>query len=187
MESNNNKISKINKLYENNNKQSLTEILESFSCISKNFNNLEIAKTNYSNILYGLCTEDEQQKFFNEQLQFIECLVTNTIYDKVGTIWNWKEIYDLLYDNEYKNIDKLKRHVVYATSHNNRPIGDVSFQMWNGLQIIDLDIKNEDISNGLKDELFNELRRFYYLSWISGKTLNGIKQTSFNLIESIVY
>lgn len=35
------------------------------------------------------------------------------------------------------------------------------------------------------DELLNELRRFYYLSWISGKTLNGIKQTSFNLIEAI--
>ena len=35
------------------------------------------------------------------------------------------------------------------------------------------------------DELFDELRRFYYLSWISGKTLNGIKQTSFNLIEAI--
>jgi uncharacterized protein with ParB-like and HNH nuclease domain len=33
--------------------------------------------------------------------------------------------------------------------------------------------------------LLHELRRFYYLSWISGKTLNGIKQTSFNLIEAI--
>lgn len=35
------------------------------------------------------------------------------------------------------------------------------------------------------NELLFELRRFYYLSWISGKTLNGIKQTSFNLIEAI--
>ena len=156
-----NKISKINKLYENNQKQSLTEILESFSCISKN-NDIEIVKKNYSNVLYHLCTQDEQQYFVDDQLQLIECLVTNTIYDKVGTIWNWKEIYDLLYDNEYKNIDKLKRHVVYATSHNNRPIGDVSFQMWNGLQIIDLDIKNEKISDGLKDDLFNDLSKYHW-------------------------
>ena len=35
------------------------------------------------------------------------------------------------------------------------------------------------------DELLDLLRRFFYLSWISGKTLNGIKQTSFNIIEAI--
>ena len=37
-----------------------------------------------------------------------------------------------------------------------------------------------------KEELFQSMRRFFYISWISGKTLNGIKQTSFNLIDSIV-
>lgn len=35
------------------------------------------------------------------------------------------------------------------------------------------------------DELLFELRRFYYLSFISGKNLNQIKNTSFNLIEAI--
>ena len=35
------------------------------------------------------------------------------------------------------------------------------------------------------DELLEEIRRFYYLSWISGKTLNAIKQTSFNVIEAV--
>ena len=37
-----------------------------------------------------------------------------------------------------------------------------------------------------KDKLFKLMRRFFYISWLSGKTLNGIKQTSFNLIEKIV-
>lgn len=37
-----------------------------------------------------------------------------------------------------------------------------------------------------KEELFETMRRFFYISWIAGKTLNGIKQTSFNLIEAIV-
>lgn len=32
------------------------------------------------------------------------------------------------------------------------------------------------------DQLVWELRRFYYLNWIAGKTLTKIKQTSFNLI-----
>ncbi|MBR3256329.1 DUF262 domain-containing protein [Candidatus Saccharibacteria bacterium] len=34
-------------------------------------------------------------------------------------------------------------------------------------------------------ELFTILRRFYYLCWIAGKTLNAIKQTSFNIIKMI--
>ena len=33
------------------------------------------------------------------------------------------------------------------------------------------------------EELKHELRRFYYLYWIAGKTLSQIKQTSFNLIR----
>lgn len=36
-----------------------------------------------------------------------------------------------------------------------------------------------------KEELFKEIRRFFYICLISGKTLNGIKQTSFNLISLI--
>jgi len=35
------------------------------------------------------------------------------------------------------------------------------------------------------DALTKELRRFYYLYWIAGKTLSQIKQTSFNLIKWI--
>ena len=34
-------------------------------------------------------------------------------------------------------------------------------------------------------ELTFELRRFYYLNWIAGKTVNTIKQTSFNLIKFV--
>lgn len=37
-----------------------------------------------------------------------------------------------------------------------------------------------------KDELFKEIRRFFYISLTAGCTLNQIKQTSFKLIESIV-
>lgn len=33
------------------------------------------------------------------------------------------------------------------------------------------------------DELKKQLRRFYYLYWIAGKTLSQIKQTSFNIIK----
>ena len=159
-----NRIKQVNEIYKNKDKQSLTDILESFSCISKDYNEIEnqIKLNKYSHILYSDCSEEEQQKFYEDQLQLIECLVTNSIYDKVGIVWDWKQIYDLLYDNEYSKVEKANRRVVYSTAQNNRPIGDASFQMWNGLQIIDLDIKDENIATSLKDDLFNELSKYHW-------------------------
>ena len=159
-----NKLKKLSELYKNSEKQSLTDILESFSCISKDYNEIEnkIKLNKYSDVLYSNCSKEEQNEFFNDQLQLIECLVTNSIYDKVGIIWNWKQIYDLIYDSDYAKVEKANRRVVYSTSLNNRPIGDISFKTWNGLQIIDLDIKDEKISNGLKYDLFNELSKFHW-------------------------
>ena len=171
-----NRIKKVNDLLKNTDKQSLTDILESFSCISKDYNEIEskIELNKYSNVLYSKCTEDEKKLFFQEQLQMIECLVTNSIYDKVGIVWNWKQIYDLVYDKDYKKVEKANRRVVYSTSSNNRPIGDISFQMWNGLQIIDLDIKNEKIATGLKEDLFNELSKFH---WFIGLSKSASKKS----------
>jgi len=159
-----NRIKQVNEIYKNKEKQSLTDILESFSCISKEYNEIEnqIQLNKYSHILYSDCTEEEKQSFFEDQLQMIECLVLNSVYEKAGIVWNWKQIYDLLYDEEYAKVEKANRKVVYSTSTNNRPIGDVSFQIWNGLQIIDLDIKDEKIANGLKNDLFNELSKFHW-------------------------
>ena len=105
------RIKKVNDLLKNTGKQSLTDILESFSCITKDYNEIgnKIETNKYSNVLYSKCTEDEKLDFYENQLQLIECLVTHTIYDKTGVIWNWKEIYDLLYDKDYARI-----HVPYS-------------------------------------------------------------------------
>ena len=93
------RIRQVNDILKNDNKQSLSDILESFSCISKNYEELDknIENIEYSNILYSKCSEEEKESFYNNQLQLIECLVTNTIYDKSGIVWDWKQIYDLLY------------------------------------------------------------------------------------------
>ena len=164
MISNFDRIRQINDILKNDNKQSLSDILESFSCLSKEFRELDknIEETNYSNVLYSKCNDEERQLFYDNQLQLIECLVTNSIYDKTGVVWDWKQIYDLLYDEDYSKIDKINRRVVYATSKNDRPIGDIAFQIWNGLQIIDLDIKDEIIANSLKPILFEELSKFHW-------------------------
>jgi len=169
-------LKEVNEIYSKKN-QSMSDILNSFRQISSSYENIqELQNKTYSSYIFNECTKEEQEDIFNEQLQFIECLVTNSIYDKQGIIWNWLDIYKLLFDTTYKNIDKIKRKVVYSTSGNYRPIGDVSYNIWNGLQIIDIDIKNEELANNLKGLIFDELKKYHWFLGIcksaSGKSLH---------------
>ena len=159
-----NYLKKINDQYSSKNK-SLTDILKSFSQISNEYNKLndnEESNITYSSYNYKECSDNEQEEFFGDQLQFIETLVTNSIYEKSGIVWNWGDIYKLMNDASYKNVEKIKRKVVYSTSSNQRPIGDVSYNIWNGLQIIDIDIKNQEIATKLKYILFEELKQYHW-------------------------
>jgi hypothetical protein len=147
--------------------KSMTDILNSFRCISESYNNIIVKENHYSSNNFNECTEKEKEYFINDQLSLINCLVINSIYEKVGFSWTWDKIFNLLIDPEYAGVEKTKRKVVYPTSQNNRPIGDIAYQMWNGLQIIDLDIKNEQLANKLKIVLFKELNKFH---WFLGVT-----------------
>ena len=160
----------INNLYNfyrsvDNKKQSLSEILESFSQISKSyketsqFKEQEINK--YSSIDFLSCNAVEQQEIINNQLNNIKCLVINSIYEKQGIIWNWADIFKLITDSTYKNTEKIKRKVVYSALSVERPIGEPAFDTWNGLQIIDLDIKDEYLANELKTLIFQRLSKYH--------------------------
>ena len=162
-------LKKLNDTYSNKEK-SITDILTSFSQITPDYNELNevnenVKETQYSSNNYTECTEDEQEDFFYDQLQFIETLVVNSIYEKTGIIWNWGDIYKLMKDPSYKNVEKIKRKVVYSSSTNQRPIGDMSYNVWNGLQIIDIDIKDEALALNLKQVLFDELKQY---NWFLG-------------------
>ena len=110
-----NYLNKINNEYNNKDNKSITDILKSFSQISNEFNEFNENELNnnnnnvYSSVNYNECSDIEQEEFFSDQLQFIETLVTNNIYDKQGIIWNWGDIYNLMKDPTYKNTEKIKR------------------------------------------------------------------------------
>ena len=81
-----NYISNLYNLYKsaNDKKQSLSEILESFSQISKNYketSQIKNQENNYSSNNFLSCTDIEQQNIINNQLNNIKCLVTNSIYE----------------------------------------------------------------------------------------------------------
>lgn len=166
-------LKEINNIYSKG--QSMTDILDSFRQISQSYKEVqEVQNFSFSSYLFNECSKEEQEYLFNEQLQFIECLVTNSIYEKQGIVWNWYDIYKLLFDVTYKNVDKLKRKVVYSTAGNYRPIGETSYNIWNGLQIIDIDIKDEILSSKLKPVIFDELKKYH---WFLGVCKSASKKS----------
>ena len=159
--------------------KTMDDIYDSFRCMSKEyqeFNSNSIVKNEYDNEEYSKCSEKDKLRFAADQLIHIESLVCNSIYERVGIIWNWKDIFDLLSDPIYKNTEKSNRKVVFSALSNDRPIGEKSFDTWNGIQIIDIDIKDKEIAEGLKPLVFNDLKKFNWFLGVcksaSGKSLH---------------
>lgn len=89
--------------------------------------------------------------------------VKATLYDLINTI----------IDPQNKNLLKTKRKVIYSTSDGTRPVGNKAFEIWNGFQVIDMDIKNEGIAEKLKSVIFNKL---YKCNWFLGVTKSASGQ-----------
>ena len=160
-------------------KTAMTDIYEQFRCMSKEyeaFNEEDTDQEIYSSINFKECSKEEQDRYLDSVLSMVSCLITNSIYDKVGIVQSWKDVWMLTQDPIYKNVEKANRKVVFSVSSNNRPIGEKSFSMWNGIQIIDIDIKNKKIANELKVKIFEDLKKYHWFLGVaksaSGKSLH---------------
>lgn len=171
-------LKKVHNIYGEN--KSMIDVFDSFRCMSKEFqefNNRGINKENpYSSYNYLECTKEEQEKFRQENLNILESLVCNSIYEKTGFMYSWSEIFDLLLDPVYKNVEKTSRKVVFPSRIPQRPINEMAWDIWSGLQIIDIDIKDKEIAEGLKPLIFEDLKKYHWFLGVcksaSGKSLH---------------
>lgn len=157
---------------------SMTEILDQFRVMSSEYQAFTKDKSiriTSGPADYRIANEDDKFEL-RGRLQNVECLVTNSIYDNEGFVYNWNDIYQLLLDPIYKNTQKTYRKVVFSTNGTIRPVGEKSFSIWNGLQIIDLDIKDSNIASALKEYIFNDLCKYHWFMGVcksaSGKGLH---------------
>ena len=160
-------------------KNAMVDIYDQFRCMSKeyeSFNEEDTDQEMYSSYNFKECSKEEQEKYMNSTLSMVSCLITNSIYDRVGIVQNWKEVWNLTQDPIYKKVEKANRKVVFSVSCNDRPIGEKSFLMWNGIQIIDIDIKNKVLAEQLKPLIFDDLKKFHWFLGVaksaSGKSLH---------------
>ena len=127
-------------------------------------------RKSYSSVKYSELTEDEKREFMGE----LDCLPNNFICDNVkshyGDICMFSDFWSMLSDERNKMIAKKNRKLVFSTGQRHRVTGDEAFAGWTGFQIIDLDIKDENIAVVIKSMLFDILCRF---PWFVGIALSS--------------
>lgn len=109
---------------------------------------------------------DEEKNRFSKRLN--EGAVT--IFDSIkmregGKVCNLQDLYNIIIDLKKKDIKKIDRNVIYSTSNGERPIGQKAFELWNGFQVIDMDIKDRTIAEKLKQGVFERLKKY---NWFLG-------------------
>ena len=92
-----------------------------------------------------LCDEYEQKQFA-KRLEECPITICDSITAREGASCTLVDLVNLLNSPENKGIAKARRKVLYSTSDGTRPIGKHAFELWNGFQVIDMDIKDADMA-----------------------------------------
>lgn len=108
--------------------------------------------------------EAEKEQFY-KRLKECQITIANRITDLAGRPCTLKDLLDTVTDPANANIDKQYRKVVYSTSNGERPVGAKAFELWNGFQVIDLDIKDKCKAQWVKNQIFQKLRT---CNWFMG-------------------
>ena len=122
------------------------------------------ANETFTNDSYIDCNEDEKKQFL-KRLEESECTICDNIRQTKGTPKTLKTLLYTILDPNNKTIGKINRKVVYSTSNGERPIGKKAFELWNGLQVIDMDIKDAKLASQLKQWIFDHLKK---CNWFVG-------------------
>ena len=129
------------------------------------------AQETFTNNDLLLCSPAERKQF---EKRLLECPITlgkiRQTADEVGFVGTLSDIVKTIVDPANKNIPKLDRKVIYSTSNGVRPMGKKAFDIWNGFQVIDMDVKDHDLAQKLKPFIFNGLKK---CNWFLGVTLSS--------------
>lgn len=110
---------------------------------------------------------DLEKHQYYKRLNECEISIMNAITAQSGAKCTLYDLISTVTDVSNKDTAKSKRKVVYSTSNGERPVGNKAFELWNGFQVIDMDIKNVEIANKLKQHIFDKL---YKCNWFLGVT-----------------
>lgn len=119
-----------------------------------------------------MCDKFERNQF-SKRLKECSCTIHPNIRQPAGTVVppvTLQELVSTIINPAYKGIAKHTRKVIFSTSNGERPAGNKAFLIWNGFQVIDMDIKDEEKAKALKEHIF---RTLYKCNWFLGVTLSA--------------
>ena len=145
---------------------SLEQSLLAYRCISTD--KTLTWKQNYVNEKFSndsllKCTSEEIRRF-GERLNF-NLTIAKNIKQSSGEVKTAKDLINLIVNKTNANVKKTDRKVAFSTSNGERPQGKNAFLLWNGFQVIDMDIKDRAKAEILKEYVFNDLKKY---NWFMG-------------------
>lgn len=127
------------------------------------------AQETFSDVDYMNCDDNERLQF-NKRLKECQITICDNIKQTQGISCTLENLINTIISIENRNCAKINRKVIYSTSNGERPIGKKAFKLWNGFQVIDMDIKDADIAQALKEHIFKCLNK---CNWFLGTTLSS--------------
>ena len=115
------------------------------------------------------CTPEEQEQF---KKRLKECNITMCTGIKAlqGVPVTLDVVVNTITDIANKSVPKTNRKAIFSTSNGVRPTGDSAYDIWNGFQVIDMDIKDAAMAKKLKLRLFKSLHK---CNWFMGITYSA--------------
>lgn len=115
------------------------------------------------------CTAEEQEQF-KKRLKEDKMTLCTGIKSHSGESVTFDIVINNITDIANKNIPKTHRKAIFSTSNGQRPTGDTAYDIWNGFQVIDMDIKNAEMAKRLKTIIFKALHK---CNWFLGVTYSS--------------
>ena len=156
----------------NNNKISLEQSLKAYQVMhapSKFSWKQHWAQEKFSSPDMLSCSEDEQEQF-KKRLKECQITLCTGIKALSGESVTLDVVVSTITNAANKNIPKTQRKAIFSTSNGVRPTGDAAYDIWNGFQVIDMDIKDAAMAKKLKTRLFKSL---YKCNWFMGITYSA--------------
>ena len=120
----------------------------------------------------ALLLDEDERKQFSKRLEECQATIFPNLFTHEGVIGSLKDLVNTAVNKEFRNTKKENRKVIYSTSTTERPVGETAFALWNGFQVIDLDIKNAELAKEIKKIIFEKLKN---CNWFLGVCLSSSK------------
>lgn len=120
------------------------------------------------------CSQEERQRFI-VRLTESKITIAPNVKSMTGDVKQLKDLVNEIVDSRNKNVLKTNRKMVFSSDNGTRPVGDEGYMHWDGFQLIDMDIKDSEVTKKLKPLLFERLKKYnWFLGVVTSSSGKGL-------------